>query len=117
MLEVYESDPLLEAMIDAVDFLDSIKNSYPSARVWGFLTYSGTTYAVVQDEDGIVAVRSTDKSEVHGKLVLSLHGYHFCRDIILGSIRKGDRATIEGFCLTHDKMMTISTSPVVHFFY
>ena len=116
-MEVYESDPMLEAMIDAVDFLDSIKNSYTNARVWGFLTHSGTTYAVVQNEDGIVAVRSTDKSEVHGKLVLSLHGYHFCRDITLGSIRKGNRATIEGFCLTYDKVVRISTSPVVQMFY
>ena len=116
-MEVYESDPLLEAMMDAVDFLDSIKNSYPEARVWGFLTESGTTYAVVQNEDGIVAVRSTDKSEVHGKLVLSLQGYHFCKNITLGSIRKGDRATIEGWCLTHDRVVRISTSPLVEMFY
>ena len=103
--------------MDAVDFLDSIKNSYPSARVWGFLTYSGTTYAVVQDEDGIVAVRSSDKNEVHGELVITLRGHHFTKDIILGSIRKDERAIIQGFCGTYNKVMTISTSPVVHFFY
>jgi hypothetical protein len=116
--EVYESDTLLESLIEAEEFFDSIKKSYPAgARVWGFLTESGTIYAVVQNQDGIVAVRSTDKSEVHGKLVLSLQGYHLCKNITLGSIRKGDRATIEGYCLTYDRVVRISTSPLVHMLY
>ena len=116
-MEVYESDPLFEALLEAEDFFNSIKKSCLGAHVWGFGTESGTIYAVVQNQDGIVAVRSTDKSEVHGNLTLSLQGYHFCRDITLGSIRKGDRATIEGFCLTYDKVMRISTSPVVYMLY
>ena len=107
----------VEAELDAIDFIISVKDSYREDRVWGFLTHSGTCYAVVQNEGGIVAVRSTDKMEVHGKLVSWLHGHHFCKNITLGSICKGDRATIEGFCHTYDEVVRISTSPVVKIFY
>jgi hypothetical protein len=107
----------VEAELEAMDFLASIDRMY-SNRVWGFLTESGTTYAIVQDgAGGIKAVRSTDKVEKKGALTMCLHGYHFTEGTNLSLVYKGYRISIEGFCLTYDEHIRISTSPVVKVFH
>jgi hypothetical protein len=77
------------------------------ASIRSFLTESGTTYVVVENDGKIKSIESWKNGRPGD--------YHFV-NCTIGEVNLWNRVTIEGWCVVNQEEIRISTSAVVEIF-